>query len=95
MQIQANITVSDICDPNPTVRLISIASNEPDNDLADGNTTNDIQGAALGTDDRQFFLRAERSALGNGRIYTISYEARDQSGNTTLGQVTVKVPLEI
>ena len=92
IRIRANISVSDICDPNPTVRLISITSNEPDEGLGDGDTSSDIQGAAFGTDDRQFFLRAERSGLGNNRIYTIKYEARDQSGNTTIVQVTVTVP---
>ena len=40
---------------------------------------------AFGTDDRQFELRAERSGNGSGRIYRITYEAEDASGN---GDVT-------
>ena len=74
-KINASITVSDICDANPTVLLSSVTSNEPDNGAGDGNTINDIQGAALGTDDREFRLRAERSGLGTGRVYAATYEA--------------------
>ena len=74
------------------MRLVSITSNEPDNGKGDGNTVNDIQGAAFGTDDREFKLRSERSGRGSGRVYTITYEAEDQSGNTTTAEVTVTVP---
>lgn len=89
--ITATITVSDVCDAIPTVRLVSITSNEPDNGLGDGDTANDIQGAAIGTDDRAFSLRSERGGVGIGRIYTVTYEARDASGNTTLASATVTV----
>jgi hypothetical protein len=92
VQITANITVEDKCDPNPSVKLLSIESNEPDNGLGDGDTANDIQGAAIGTDDRTFLLRAERSGLGTGRVYTVTYEAKDATGNTSTGQATVVVP---
>jgi len=90
--ITASITVSDNCDPNPKVRLVSITSNEPDDGLGDGDTANDIQGATIGTDDRTFQLRAERSGRGTGRVYTVTYEASDASGNTTTRQATVSVP---
>ena len=90
--ITASITVTDDCDPNPKVRLVSITSNEPDNGLGDGNTAGDVQGAAIGTDDRTFQLRAERSGRGTGRVYTVTYEASDASGNTTTQQATVSVP---
>jgi hypothetical protein len=90
--IAASITVTDVCDPNPTVRLISITSNEPDNGTGDGNTTDDIQNAAVGTDDRNFHLRAERAGPRSGRVYTVIYEASDASGNTTRREATVTVP---
>ena len=86
------VTTSDICDQNPSIRLVSVVSNEAADAPGSGNTSPDVQGAALGTDDRQFSLRAERSGTGNGRIYTITYEARDGSGNTTTSTVTVTVP---
>ena len=84
--------MSDNCDPNPVVRLVSIVSNEPDNGLGDGDTANDIQGVALGTDDRAFQVRSERAGVGSGRIYTITYEAEDASGNKTTKQAVVMIP---
>jgi len=90
--ITATITVSDTCDPNPTVRLVSITSSEPVNGVGDGNTSPDIQGATFGTDDRTFELRSERTGPGNGRVYTVIYEASDKSGNTTRKTATVTVP---
>jgi hypothetical protein len=90
--ISATVSVLDVCDPAPTFELVSITSNEPDNGLGDGDTPNDIQGAAFGTPDTSFFLRAERSGLGSGRVYTILYRARDGSGNTSLASAEVRVP---
>lgn len=75
-----------------TIKLVSITSNESDNGGGDGNTANDIQGADYGTADQEFLLRAERSGNGNGRIYTITYEATDKAGNKATAQATVKVP---
>lgn len=90
--ITATLATSDVCDATPTIRLVSITSNEPDNGLGDGNQPNDIQGVAFGTDDRSFQLRRERAGTGGGRIYTITYSATDDSGNSTLRQATVTVP---
>ena len=63
-----------------------------DNGLGEGDTPNDIQEADLGTYDRSFSLRAERSGLGNDRVYTITYEATDASGNETSATAEVTVP---
>jgi hypothetical protein len=93
--INADITATDICDDAVTVTLLGITSNEPDNGLGDGDMPFDIQGADFGTDDRQFQLRAERSGLGSGRIYTVVYEARDASGNATVEAVDVVVPRDL
>ncbi len=92
VMISADIYISDVCDPNPVVRLVSIVSNEPDNGLGDGDFPNDITGAETGTDDRVFSLRAERSGTGNGRIYTGTYAAADHSGNPSSLAVSVIVP---
>src|SRR6185436_3426285 len=91
------ITVSDICDPNPTVKLLSITCKDNGkspcaNGVGDGNTDNDIQVAKLPADVRTFQLRAERSGPGNGREYTITYQASDATGNTTTKTATVIVP---
>jgi hypothetical protein len=90
--IAATIAVSDDRDPNPQVELVSITSNEPVNGAGDGNTDADIQGAEVGSDDRKFALRAERSGNGPGRIYTVTYRARDAVGNQTTATATVTVP---
>jgi len=89
--VQATISVSDDADPSPTVTLVSVTSNEPDNGEDDGNTVNDI----VIVDDDTFRLRAERSGLGIGRVYTITYEATDACGNVTTETATVTVPLEM
>jgi len=89
--ITVSVDVSDVCDSNPTLRLVSITSNEGDLANGSGHASPDIQDAAFGTDDRQFLLRAERSGGGSGRIYTITYEAEDATGNVTSRQVTVTV----
>jgi len=91
--IVATVSVSDAADPLPVARLISITSNEPDNGTGDGDTTGDIAGADVGTPDRSFALRAERAAGGAGRVYTITYQATDASGNATRASVSVIVPL--
>jgi hypothetical protein len=71
VNISANLTLGA---GYTQAKLISIICNELDNGLGDGNTINDIQGAAYGTDDRQFQLRCERSGKGSGRIYNVTYE---------------------
>jgi hypothetical protein len=92
MTIAATVTASDVCDSSPTVELLSITSSEPDNGLGDGDVAGDIQGAAFGTFDTSFQLRAERSGSGNGRTYTVTYRATDDSGNVTTVSATVFVP---
>jgi hypothetical protein len=91
IDIEVEIIVEDLCDAAPTVRLVSIISNEPANGPGDGNKAPDIQDAEFGTDDRAFKLRAERSGKGPGRIYTITYEVEDQGGNTATAEATVTV----
>jgi hypothetical protein len=37
-------------------------------------------------------LRAERSGIGEGRIYTITYEVTDACGNSSIDTAEVTVP---
>jgi uncharacterized protein len=89
VDVTATVEVSDNFDPAPVVTLVSVTSNEPDDGEDDGNTTEDI----VIVDDYNFQLRAERSGVGTGRIYTITYKVTDACGNETIQSVTVTVPL--
>lgn len=85
-----SVSASDIVDSAPTIRLVSVTSNEPDNapGNGDGNTTGDI------VIQSNFIVqvRAERAGNGTGRVYTLTYEVSDASGNTSTATATVKVP---
>lgn len=70
-----------------TYQIVSITSNEPTNDLGDGNTDVDWN---EGTDGQHIQLRAERSGKGNGRIYTITVKVKDAAGNES-GEAIVTV----
>jgi hypothetical protein len=85
------VMATDACDPAPTLN-VSVVSNEPENGLGDGDTAPDwlVQRLADATVD--IWLRAERSGLGNGRIYTIRAAASDRSANTTAEAGKVSVP---
>ena len=69
-------------------QIVSVTSNEPSNHLGDGNTSPDIET----TGDVTLKLRAERSGLGNGRVYTITVQSTDVNGNSSMGSVDVTVP---
>jgi hypothetical protein len=81
VKITPSWEVSDNCDEWPEVSLVSITVD------GDGATEDDIQ---IG--DEGIWLRAERSGRGIGRVYTISYQAADDSGNVTVNSTTVTVP---
>jgi predicted extracellular nuclease len=88
--VTASVSVTD-ADPSADVELVSVTSNEPDNGEDDGNTINDI----VILDDFHFELRAERSGVGTGRVYTITYLVTDACGNSTSASATVTVPLSL
>jgi len=83
--IHATAVATDPCDGAPEIRLVSITSDE-------GDASEDVQGAELGTTDFDFELRAERSGDGDGRDYVVCYQALDASGNGPVVCDTVRVP---
>ena len=85
--VNATVTASD--QTSPTVTLVSVTSDEPDNGADDGDTTDDI----VIVDKDTFKLRAERSGVGDGRVYTVTYRATDACGNSTIDTATVTVPV--
>jgi hypothetical protein len=86
--IEATVTATDNFDTDPTVTLVSVTSNEPDNGLGDGDTPDDI----VIVDDFTFKLRAERAGGEEDRIYTITYQVTDACGNSTIVSAYVTVP---
>ena len=85
--VAVSATASDLCDAAPVCRIASITSNEPPNARGDGNTEVD----AVITGDLTAELRAERSGIGGGRVYTLTTECSDASGNVASDTVTVTV----
>jgi predicted extracellular nuclease len=71
--------------------VTSVSSNEPADGEDDGSTPVDwrIDGPLAVT------LRAERSGVGTGRIYTITVSCEDVAGNVSNASTEVKVPLSL
>jgi hypothetical protein len=83
--VTADVRAHDACGV-PAATLTSLTSSEPDTQ------GRDIRGAAIGTADFSFQLRAERDGRGPGRVYTVTYRADDGHGNVTDRASTVVVP---
>ena len=90
--VQMVESVSDNCSSLGLgdVVIEKVTSDEPDNGLDDGNTTNDI---VIGPDCRSVQLRAERAETSDGRVYTITLRLSDSRGNVTRRDFEVSVPI--
>ena len=84
------LTGATDADGNPVVLTITgVTQDEPLNGLGDGDTSPD---AAVGPASNKVKLRAERSGLGDGRVYRIAFTGSDGLGGTCAGVATVGVP---
>jgi sugar lactone lactonase YvrE len=97
--VRAWVDAHDACGP-ATVTLLRIVMDDPGGG-GDGRAAPagrgspagpDIQGATPGTADFDYLLRAERSGVGPGRTYTVTYLAADSSGNVTTATAEALVP---
>jgi hypothetical protein len=83
------VSILGVTDPeNPvTITIMGVTQDEPLNGLGDRDTAPDavLQGASV-------LVRAERSGLGNGRVYRINFRADDGVGGVCYGFVTACVP---
>ncbi len=84
--ITVTVVAIDAVDLDPTSVITSVTSNQPDNGTGDGDTPGDWEITGPLTVD----LRAERSGT-QDRIYTITVETTDASGNTSTATTTVRV----
>ncbi len=84
--INATVQAHDLCGQVVDLQLLSIVSNQPDNN------GRDIQNADFGTLDLSFRLRAERTPHMGDRHYTVTYRATDDSGNSRDVSTDVIVP---
>jgi hypothetical protein len=85
--VQASVTATDNLDGPVQASLVSVTCNECADPAAD------IVGVDIGGGSQEFMVRAAR--LGKrkeGRVYTVTYKATDQAGNTGTGSATVTLP---
>ncbi len=92
VNVSTAVNLTDSLSGSAGFLLQSTTSNEPDDGLGDGDTANDIQGWDIGTPDISGWLRAERSGLGSGRVYSLAYRGTDKAGNTANCATMVSVP---
>ena len=85
--VTVNYTASDNC--GSVTCTLTVTSNEPINGTDDGDTSPDW----IIVDAHHVKLRAERSGVGSGRIYTITITCTDGVGNSSNHTVSVTVPL--
>ena len=88
---QVTVAIQGVTDPDGDPVMITITrvlQDEPTNDKGDANTP--VDGGGVGT--ATAWVRAERSAQGDGRIYEIRFTATDGKGGTCAGSVKVAVP---
>jgi hypothetical protein len=91
--VTVNLSVSVANGTPPIVsHVLAVLSNEPADDGGDGNTSVDWIIPNPQTDPPTVQLRAERSATGTGRIYTIIVECTDAVFQSAMAQVNVYVP---
>ena len=76
--VTVNVEAEDACG-EVTTKILSVTSNE------------EGEGDWVIVDDDTVKLRAERLGKGSGRVYTITVEATDESGNTTTETTEVTV----
>lgn len=78
----------------PVTLTVSVTSNEPIEGLGDGDMSPDWTEPIVDQENGiiTLQLRAERSGTGNGRVYTITVTASDQSGNNSTVNIEIIVP---
>lgn len=87
-------SVTDLCDASVDVSdvvISKVTSDEPENanGNGDGNTENDI---VITPDCKSLQVRRERAGGGDGRVYTVTLQVKDSSGNVATAVRKIYVP---
>jgi hypothetical protein len=87
-------SVSDLCDSGVDINdvvITQVTSDEPENanGNGDGNTVNDM---VITPDCKSLQVRREREGSGNGRVYTVTVQVKDSSGNVATAVRKIFVP---
>ena len=85
--VSVRVVASDDSGETPVCAVIGVASSEPDNAGGDGNTASDAE--VVGPNAVR--VRAERSGPAVNRVYTVTVQCTDGSGNTATGAGTVVI----
>jgi CSLREA domain-containing protein len=86
------ITLTGATDPDGdplTTTVRGVTQDEPLDGVGDGHTAPD---AIRGPASDQVYLRSERSGLGDGRVYRVSFDVTDGRGGSCTGTTIVGVP---
>lgn len=86
-----DVTVAGATDPDGdavSLTIDAVTQDEPVDELGSGSTAPDAERRG----DATVALRAERSGLGDGRVYVISFTGTDGARGACTGTVTVTVP---
>jgi hypothetical protein len=84
--VSINYFASDNC--GPASCSLDVSSNEPVTGTGEGDSAPDW----VILDDHHVQLRAERSGQGHGRVYTITVNCSDASGNISTQKTSIVVP---
>ncbi len=89
------VTIVDVCEGELTLEeanatILCVTSDEPEevNGNGDGHTYQDI----VITGDRTFEVRRERQGASDGRVYEVTFEVTDGSGNVAQASCAIGVP---
>lgn len=92
VEVHVEIQTSDPSALPVSIQLVSIVSGDDPATKGAGSTSSDIADAELGTDDRVFRVRAERSGRAGDRVYTVTYRATNSAGASATAVARITVP---
>jgi probable HAF family extracellular repeat protein len=87
VDVTVGVVASDDSGETPVCAAVGVVSSESDNASGDGNTTSDAEVV----DATHVRVRAERSGPESARVYTVTVQCTDGSGNAATGVGTVTI----